>query len=105
MMICIKKEPPIRFSSLIETVILLSLIVCLISKSDLGYIDCNVTTVANNRVPIPGAPSTNRGYIPVIVGHDTTSSVLDNAFYDAGEWRIYSTFAQHAVVRFYKYPV
>lgn len=77
----------------------------LISKSDLGYIDCNVTTVANNRVPIPGAPSTNRGYIPVIVGHDTTSSVLDNAFYDAGEWRIYSTFAQHAVVRFYKYPV
>lgn len=33
-MICIKKEPPIRFSSLTETVILLSVILCLTSKSD-----------------------------------------------------------------------
>lgn len=32
-----KKEPPIRFSSLTETVILLSTIVCLTSKSDLTF--------------------------------------------------------------------
>lgn len=77
----------------------------LVLDSDLGYIDCKVSTIANNRVSIPGAPSTNLGYIPVIVGHDTTSSVLDNVFYDAGEWRMYSSFTQLAVVRFYKYPL
>ena len=76
-----------------------------VQTSDLGYIDCKVSTIANNRVSIPGAPSTNLGYIPVIVGHDTTSSVLDNVFYDAGEWRMYSSFTQLAVVRFYKYPL
>lgn len=73
--------------------------------SDLGYIDCSVTTGANIQVSIPGAPPTNLGYIPVIVGHGTTSSALDNVFYDAGAWRIYSTHAQSVAIRFYKYPV
>lgn len=76
-----------------------------VPTSDLGYIDCSVTTGANIQVSIPGAPPTNLGYIPVIVGHGTTSSALDNVFYDAGAWRIYSTHAQTVVIRFYKYPV
>ena len=63
-----------------------------VPTSDLGYIDCSVTTGANIQVSIPGAPP-------------TTSSALDNVFYDAGAWWIYSTHAQTVVIRFYKYPV
>lgn len=73
--------------------------------SDLGYVDCEVSSEANNHVAIPNAPSSKDGYIPVIIHHTSSNNVLDHVFYDSGYWRIYSTLTQRVIVRFYKYPV
>lgn len=77
----------------------------IVLTSDLGYVDCCVTTTSNNVVAIPNAPASRYGFIPVITGHDTTSSAHDNVFYDSGEWRIYSNYSQKVFIRFYIYPV
>lgn len=74
-----------------------------VRTSDLGYVDCEVTTVANNAVIISGAPSKD-GYIPVIIEHNQTRHVMESIFRTSGDWCIYSNQSQEVKVRFYKYP-
>lgn len=76
-----------------------------ILNSDLGYVDCEVSSKANDHVAIPNAPSSKDGYIPVIIHHSSSDNVLDHVFYDSEYWWIYSTLTQVVIVRFYKYPI
>lgn len=76
----------------------------LIKNSDLGYVDCTVTSQANTAVTISGAPSESN-YIPVVIEHNQTRQVMENVFRTSGVWVIYSDKAQEVKVRFYKYPI
>lgn len=71
--------------------------------SDLGYVNCEVNTIANDSIAIPGAPNDARR-IPIIIGHSSINNCLENISYING-WRIYSTVAQTTYIRFFKYPV
>lgn len=72
--------------------------------SDLGYVDCMVTSQANTAVTIPGAPAESN-YIPVVIEHNQTRGVMESVFRTSGYWIIYSNQSQEVKVRFYKYPV
>lgn len=75
----------------------------IITTSDLGYVNCEVNTIANDSIAIPGAPNDARR-IPIIIGHSSINNCLENISYING-WRIYSTVAQTTYIRFFKYPV
>lgn len=75
-----------------------------ILNSDLGYVNCEVTTVANTAVVIPNSPSSSY-YIPSIQGHWSTNIAHESVFYGDSAWRMYSSVSQKVGVRFYKYPV
>lgn len=74
-----------------------------VRTSDLGYVNCEVNTIANDSIAIPGAPNDARR-IPIIIGHSSINNCLENISYING-WRIYSTVAQTTYIRFFKYPV
>lgn len=75
----------------------------LISNSDFAYVNCEVNTIANDSIAIPGAPNDAR-HIPIIIGHSSINNCLENISYING-WRIYSTVTQTTYIRFFKYPV
>ena len=62
----------------------------------------NLTTATTELIGGTNAPNSS-GYIPVVVGHNITSNVLENIMYDTdGTWRYYGTTSQNVAIRFYK---
>ena len=51
---------------------------------------------------ITGSAPDNYGYIPIVLGHSKSNSVIDNVFFDGGSWRIFTNYEQDVSIRFYK---
>lgn len=61
-------------------------------------VDINEGTseVAIGKIP------TNQNYIiPVVLGHTSSNECIDNVFYDAGRWRIFTDITQKVSIGFY----
>ena len=72
--------------------------------SDLEQIICTVETKSNDKVPIPGAPSTPN-YVPITVAHSNKLECIENIMFNGQAWYIYSDSSQTVSIRFFKYPV
>ena len=48
-------------------------------SSDLGSIDCEVNTIANNQIDIPNSP-TGPNYIPIVRSHSNNNLVRENIY-------------------------
>ena len=51
---------------------------------------------------ITGSVPGNIEYIPIVLGHSSSNSVIDNIFFDGGSWRIFTNYEQDVSIRFYK---
>ena len=72
--------------------------------SDLGYVECEVNTAANDSVIIQNSPNTSY-YIPVIIWHASSNTAKEYVFWNGSNWSIFCDYTQLVSVRFYKYPV
>ena len=74
-----------------------------VQKSDLGYVEREIDTVANKATVIPNSEIGNF-YIPVIIGHWSATNIAEHVFFQQNAWYVYSDVSQHIRVRLYKYP-
>ena len=51
---------------------------------------------------ITGSVPNDIGYIPIVLGHSSNNSVIENIFFDGGSWRIFTNYEQDVTIRFYK---
>ena len=74
-----------------------------VQKSDLGYVEREIDTVANKATVIPNSEIGNF-YISVIIGHWSATNIAEHVFFQQNAWYVYSDVSQHIRVRLYKYP-